>query len=110
MSTTSLKLPDALKNDIQRFAAEEDLTAHAFMVRTLEAEARRRRLRAEFIADAVAAAADIDAGGPVYDLDDVARHLKAHLRAKVTGETVVPPTPVRGRGAPQKKMRQKKAA
>lgn len=99
MTTTSLKLSDELKGDIQHFAAQENLSAHAFMVRTLEAEARRRRQRAEFLADAEAAAAEIDAGGPVYAAEDVRTWAKARIRARTTGEAVPEPLPVRGRGA-----------
>ena len=107
MTTTSLKLSDELKGDIQHFAAQENLSAHAFMVRTLEAEARRRRQRAEVLADAEAAAAEIDAGGPVYAAEDVRTWAKARIRARGTGEAVPEPVPVRGRGA--KKPRAAKA-
>ena len=96
MATTSLKLPDALKEEIQSFAAQDEISAHAFMVSTLEKEVRRRRLRAEFLADADAAAAEIDAGGPVYALDDVHRWVRARIRAHTTGEPVAEPQPLRG--------------
>ena len=103
MSTTSLKLSDELKESIRDIAAGEKVSAHAFMVTALEAEVRRRKLRADFLADADAAAADIDAGGPVYALDDVHDWVKARLRARTTGEKVVEPKPVRGRASPARK-------
>lgn len=93
MSTTSLKLPETLKEDIQSFAAEDNISAHAFMVSTLENEVRRRRLRAEFLADADAAAADIDAGGPVYALDDA----RTYIMAKIEGKKPARPAPMRSR-------------
>jgi len=112
MSTTSLKLSDELKQTIQHFAQEERVSAHAFMLRALEDEVRRRRQRAEFLAEAQAAAADIDAGGPVYAAEDVFEWLHARIRAHGTDEVVPEPTPVRGRGAKPAKprARQKKAA
>ncbi len=110
MGTTSLKLSDELKGEIQHFAAEEHLTPHAFMVRTLEAEAQRRRARAEFIADAEAAAAEVDAGGPLYAAEDVRSWAKARIRARKTGAAVPEPMPVRGRGAKASAPKAKKAA
>ena len=80
MSTTSLKLPDALKERIHHFAAESRVSTHAFMVSTLESEIERLEARAGFEASAAAAAADIDAGGQVYELAEVRRHIEA-LRA-----------------------------
>ena len=110
MSTTSLKISDELKQTIQFFAEEERLSAHAFMLRTLEDEVRRRKQRADFLADAEAAAADIDAGGPTYALDDVFDYVKARLHARATGGPhPTPPNPVRGRGA-MPVSRAKKAA
>ena len=103
MSTTSLKLPDALKESIQDCAAEENISAHAFMVRTLESEVRRRRLRTEFLADAHAAAAEIDAGGPVYALEDIRDWIKARIRSRATGDAVAEPKPVRGSEAALRK-------
>jgi len=91
MSTTSLKLPDALKERIQHFAAENNVSAHAFMVSTLESEVERREVRAEFEASAEAAAADIDAGGPVYEAAEVRRYITAKLRARGTGLEVERP-------------------
>ncbi len=105
MATTSLKLPDDLKESIQHFAAESNTSAHAFMVSTLEGEVKRRRLRAEFVANADAAAADIDAGGPVYALDDVHRWIKARIRSRATGEKVDEPKPLRGKTPPPRKSR-----
>jgi predicted transcriptional regulator len=94
MTTTSLKLPDTLKNRIQHFAAENSVSAHAFMVRTLEAEVERLQHRAAFEAEAEAAAAATDAGEAVYSIDEVERYIKAKLRARTTGEPVTRPRPL----------------
>ncbi|WP_295527121.1 hypothetical protein [uncultured Pseudacidovorax sp.] len=110
MGTTSLKLPEDLKQTIQQFAEQDQVSAHAFMLRTLQDEVRRRQQRAEFLADAMAAAAEIDAGGPVYDAEDVRAWLKARIRARSTGESVPEPVPVRGRGAKAAASKAKSAA
>ena len=101
MTTTSLKLPEALKARIQHIAAETHVSTHAFMLSTLEEEVERREARADFEASALAAAADIDAGGPVYGLDEVERYIKAKLRARSTDEKVERPRPMRGSAGSQ---------
>lgn len=108
MSTTSLKLPEDLKQTIQQFAQEDRVSAHAFMVRALEEEVRRRTRRAAFVGQALESLAEAEAGGPVYDADEVFGYLEKRLKAKAAGEA--PPTrpaPVRGGLAG---MRQHKAA
>ena len=99
MSTTSLKLPDALKERIQHFASESHVSAHAFMVSTLESEVERREARAAFEASAEAAAADIDAGGPVYEAAEVRRYITEKLRARGTGTQVERPRAMQREGA-----------
>ncbi len=99
MSTTSLKLPDALKERIQHFASESNVSAHAFMVSTLESEVERREAHAAFEASAEAAAADIDAGGPVYEAAEVRRYIMEKLRARETGAKVGRPRAMQREGA-----------
>jgi predicted transcriptional regulator len=97
MTTTSLKLPEILKQNIQHIAAESGTTAHAFMLQTLESEVRRRTHRADFLAQAQAAADDIDAGGPVYDLAELHQWVKARINAHGTAVTVKDPEPLNTR-------------
>lgn len=99
MVTTSLKLPDELKENIQRIAAQSRTSPHAFMLETLESEVKRRTLRASFLAEAQAAAADIDAGGPVYALEDVHVWVKAKIAARTSGTKVKEPKASRARAA-----------
>ena len=99
MTTTSLKLPDDLKEHIQRIAAQCSTSPHAFMLQTLESEVKRRTLRAAFLAEAHAAAADIDAGGPVYALDDIHVWVKAKIGSHTTGQKVNEPKQLRARAA-----------
>ena len=99
MVTTSLKLPDELKESIQRIAAQCSTSPHAFMLETLESEVKRRTLRAAFLAEAQAAAADIDAGGPVYALDDVHVWVKAKIASRAGRTKVKEPKALRARAA-----------
>ncbi len=82
MSTTSLKLPDELKESIQRFAAEDGLSPHAFMVRTLEHAVRRAETRRSFIAEGEASLDEVQSGGTVYAAKDVHDWMRASLRGK----------------------------
>ena len=99
MVTTSLKLPEELKENIRRFAAQGGTSPHAFMLEALESEVKRRTLRATFLAQAQAAAADIDAGGPVYALDDVHVWIKAKIASRASGQKVKEPKAMRSRSA-----------
>ena len=105
MATTSLKLPEGLKQNIQHIAAECGTSVHAFMLQTLESEVKRRNHRAEFLAQAQAAADDIDAGGPVYDLADVHQWVKARIAARSTGAKIKDPRPLQNRLAAATKRR-----
>lgn len=95
MTTTSLKLPDELKENIRRIAAQCSTSPHAFMLQTLESEVQRRTLRAAFLAEAQAAATEIDAGGPVFALADVHGWVKARIDSHATGQRVEDPKPMR---------------
>ena len=80
-STTTLKLTDELKLRIASLAQASGKAPHAFMVEALEAQAHLAEMRQSFIKDALASAAEVDAGGALYAMEDVqAVHLKAHLR------------------------------
>lgn len=79
---TTIKLPAALKERIAPLAEAAGKTAHAWMVEALERQADLAEAREAFIADAEAAAADIDAGGPLYAAEDVAAYLLARAAGK----------------------------
>jgi len=90
-STTTLKLPEELKARIAAAAAKAGKTPHAFMVEALELQVERAEMRRAFIADALSAAAEIDAGGPLYAMEDV----QAYIRAKVAGKSPKRPRPAK---------------
>src|SRR5512135_3148926 len=100
MSTsTTLKLSDELEARIAPLAESAGKTPHAWMVEALEAQAELAEMRLSFIQDALASAAEVDAGGPLYAMEDV----HTYLRARAAGETVVHPKPIGSPKATPKK-------
>ncbi len=89
MSTTTLKLPEALKARIANAAEQAGKSAHAFMVEALEAETRRAELRRDFVGTALKAEQDIAKYGEVYAADAVHRFFSD----KLAGKTVKRPKP-----------------
>lgn len=90
MSTTSLKLPEELKAEIQQFAAQDGISAHAFMVRALEGAVTRAQQRKSFIDEAEASLDEVLAGGATYAAEDVHRW----ARARLAGEEAALPLPL----------------
>ncbi len=81
-TTTSLKLPNALKEQIAITAAREGKTAHALMVDTLQTAMDDAALRQQFYADGEASYQDMLRTNICYDGEDVF----TWMRAKVKGE------------------------
>lgn len=71
MSTTSLKLPDDVKQLAVAAAKHQGVTPHAFMVDAIRAAAVAAEKRAAFVADAVAARAETLESGKGYAAADV---------------------------------------
>jgi predicted transcriptional regulator len=90
-STTTLKLSDDLRARIVPLARAAGKTTHAWMVEALETQAALAEMRESFIADAQAAADELDAGGPLYAAEDV----HAYILGQAQGRPVRRPTPVR---------------
>ncbi len=98
MSTTTLKLPEALKARIADAAEQAGKSAHAFMVEALEAETCRAELRREFVATALKAEQHIARYGEVYAADAVHRFFSDKLAGKSAkrpkpGTTAAPAAP-----------------
>jgi hypothetical protein len=88
---TSLKLPAALKTQLESDAQRVGLSLHAYMVQTLADSVRRTRLRDVFLQDSLSALGDMLASDSGYELGDVrayfsdlASHRKG-LKAKPRG-------------------------
>ena len=89
---TSLKLPGALKLQLEEDAKQMGMSLHAFMVSTLADAAQRKRLKQTFAQDSAEALAVMKASGKGHALDDVRlyfSHLKEHREGKR-----VPPAPL----------------
>lgn len=95
MSTTTLKLPEELKARIAPLAASAGKTPHAWMIEALQAQVALADLRQAFLTEARERAAAVDAGGPLFAMEDVA----AYLRARQAGDTVERPAPVNTRSS-----------
>jgi predicted transcriptional regulator len=80
MSTTSLKLPDELKQRAVDAAQELGISLHAFMVDAIRQAAHAVEQRAAFVAQARDARAELLAEGQGYAADDV----RAYLRSRLT--------------------------
>ncbi len=87
MATTSLKLPDDLKQRVANAAHELGVSPHAFLVSAIEQAARSTEQRLQFIAEAKAAREEMAETGKGLDADEV----HAFLNAKVSGKKVAKP-------------------
>lgn len=81
-STTSLKLPDALKASIAKVAAVEGKTAHAWMVETLQAAMEDALARQQFYADGEASYQDTLRTNAVFG----GAQVKAYVMARAAGD------------------------
>ncbi len=82
MSTTTLKLPDALKSRIAQAADYSGITPHAFMVEALKAQTELAERRREFVEAAIQAREEVVQYGLVYDADEVFSYIQALLEGK----------------------------
>lgn len=82
MSTTSLKLPEALKNRIASAAKAKGTSPHAFMLDAVERMTVAAERRAAFVDEAMAARNDMLLSGTGYPADDVHAYLEDRLRGE----------------------------
>jgi predicted transcriptional regulator len=94
MSTTSLKLPEDLKQRAITAAREQGVSPHAFMIQAIELAATAGERRASFVAEAQAAREQVLASGQGYDADEV----HAYLKARVAGRKSTKPKAKSWRG------------
>lgn len=87
MSTTSLKLPDELKQRAIAAAEKIGVSPHAFMVHAIEQAATAAEQRADFVAEALAAREQMLKTGKGYDAAEV----HAYLKARVAGGKAAKP-------------------
>ena len=82
MSTTTLKLPEELKERIASVAKAAGKTSHAFMVEALAAQTALAERRRDFVAAAHAAEQEVAQYGLVFDADEVFSYLQDKIRGK----------------------------
>lgn len=87
MSTTSLKLPDDVKELAIAAARQQGVTPHAFMVDAIRAAATNAERREQFVAAAVASRKEAVKSGKVYAADKV----HAYLRTRAQGKSAPKP-------------------
>jgi hypothetical protein len=91
-ATTSLKLPDDLKNTITKVAAFEGKTAQALMVDILKAAIEEALVRQQFCADGEAAYQDTLCTNTVYAGIDVKAYVMARVKTGKGGGTAAAKT------------------
>ncbi len=79
MATTSLKLPDALKQRAASIAQKQGVSPHAFMVDAIEHAAAAAERRSAFVDDALAAREQMLKTGKGFDVQEVHAYLKARI-------------------------------
>lgn len=89
MATTSLKLPDALKQRINTLAELAGKSPHAFMVDVIAEQTERIETDRAYMARAIASKKHFDETGIAYDADEV----NAYFRAKIQGIELPKPQP-----------------
>jgi hypothetical protein len=92
---TSLKLPSALKLQLEEDAKQMGISLHAYMVSTLADAAQRKRLRQKFAQDSADALADMKATGTGHALADV-RVYFSQLKEHRQGQSA-PPAPLQAK-------------
>ena len=92
---TSLKLPAALKTQLEMDAQKAGISLHAFMVQTLAKSVQRTRLREAFAQDSQAALSDMKASGVGYELGSVRAYfsdMSKHRKGLQTKPKALAPT------------------
>ena len=90
-NTTSLKLPDDLKERVGALAQGVAQTPHAYMVEAIAEKVARDEKHQDFLKSGVEAAAQFKRTGIVYAHWEVMRY----LRKRVTGKKARKPKPTR---------------
>jgi predicted transcriptional regulator len=80
--TTSLKLPEDLKEKVSELAHGVAQTPHAYMVEAIAEKVARDAKRQAFLASALEAAAQFKRTGIVYSHEEVMRHIRARAAGK----------------------------
>jgi uncharacterized protein (DUF1778 family) len=89
MSTTTIRLPQKLKERIARAAERAGTSAHSFILEAIVEKAEQEELRAEFQDTAERRYAEIVASGKTVPWNEMRRYLERRL----TGKKIARPKP-----------------
>jgi predicted transcriptional regulator len=89
MSTTTIRLPQDLKQRVARAAKRSGATAHGFILEAIREKAEQEERRAEFMDTAERRYAEIAASGRTVSWNEMRRYLKR----RVAGAKVARPRP-----------------
>lgn len=90
-ASTTVKLPESLKQRIAPLAKAAGKTPHAWMVDAIETQANLAERRKRFVHDALASAEEYKRSGVAYAAEDV----REYFLAKVRGKKPTRPAPVK---------------
>ena len=93
IAATSLKLPSTLKTELEDLARRSGESTHAIMVRALTEHVAAAKRYRRFLDDAAASDIAMQQSGLGYAMQDV----HAYVAAKIRGEPVKRPKPVKWR-------------
>ena len=91
MSTTTIRLPDALKARIANVAALADTTTHNFILEAIAEKTTQAEQRNAFLAEAISRHANILATGKAVTRDE----MKRYVLAKVKNKSTAKPSPIK---------------
>ena len=86
MTTTSLKLPEDVKQLAVAAAKHQGVTPHSFMVDAIRAAAVAAKKRAGFVSDAIASRAETLKSGKGYSAAEVHTYVQARARGKAASK------------------------
>ena len=87
MSTTTIRLPQELKERVARAAERAGTTAHSFMLEAIAEKAQQEERRGEFQDSAERRYAEIVASGKTMPWNE----MRCYLERRLTGKKVVRP-------------------
>lgn len=89
--TTSLKLPENLKDRVGKVASRVEQTPHAYMVQAISEKVARDEKRQSFWQDGLKSLEEFKRTGIAYSLEDVEKY----IIAKAQGKKIRRPKPIK---------------
>jgi predicted transcriptional regulator len=93
MTTTTLRLPEPLKDRISELAEQTGQTAHAFMLQAIEERVRDEEVRQAFATEAQSRFDEAMASGRALDWHEMRDYLRRRVATDKAGKTQRPKAP-----------------